>query len=339
MPNKNDSILIIVTLIFILFAIGSSHFELFFNQLVSIAKADKITVKTEVLKDNHVTYSHHLSKQALNQHTHIAHSPKIHPQSLDETPKVQCQRPEKLGYTNQYFQLKTNYRDESNEFTYELKKKLNATFKHIERSLHINFKRTISIDMFFKRSREDYEDFAVKYGRSPYGNQGMFLYPENISIVEVKNYKQGIKTSIHEAIHTLNYAYWGPSLRFFNEGMAEYYKEISVNGEIPPFDFTWLQHMYLPEQISTILSLDTDWHGDRTVELYQLSKAFFYFLMTNEEGKKVVWEILKREKEDPCTVLSDENILEVLRDFFPNHDQEFDYWFKDGLNDFLSSKS
>jgi len=335
MPNKTDSILIIAAIITFLFAVANSHFETFFNHFISDSKVEQ----TELVKDPHISNSHKLPKQPHNQHSDIVYSPKEFTQRIDELPKIQCQRPEKLGFSNQYFTLKTNYRNESNEFTTELKKKLNATFKHIETSLSINFKQTISLTMFFQMSREDYENFALKYGRSPYGNQGMFLSPENISIVEVKNYKQGIKTSIHEAVHTLNYAYWGRSLRFFNEGMAEYYKEISINGEIPPFDFSWLQHLYLPEQISTILSMDTDWHGDRTIELYQLSKAFFYFLMSREEGRKVVWEILKREKEDLCSELSDDNILQMLRDNFPNHDQAFDYWFEDGVNAFLDSKA
>ena len=335
MSNKSDSILIIAVIITILFAVGSGHFEMLFEHFIPGSKVEQ----TEPLNEPDVTYVHQSIKQAPNQPSAIEHYPKKLTPSLDELPKVQCQRPEKLGFSNQYFKLKTNYRNEPNEFTSELKKKLNATFKHIERSLNINFKQTISLTMFYQRSREDYENFVLKYGRSPYGNQGMFLSPENISIVEVKNYKQGIKTSIHEAVHTLNYAYWGHSQRFFNEGMAEYYKEISVNGEIPPFDFSWLQHLYLPEQISTILTLDTDWHGDRTIELYQLSKAFFYFLMSREEGRKVVWEILKREIEDPCSELPDDTIIQILIDNFSNHDQAFDYWFEDGVNAFINSKA
>ena len=120
--------------------------------------------------------------------------------------------------------------------------------------------------------------------------------------------------------------------------MAEYFEKISISGEFQPFDFSGLQDQKYPMEIENLLFSETDWHGNNTHKLYQNSNALFYFLMSNGKGRNLIWEIMQLEQKDSCTVLTESMVLEMLFEMYPNHQQEFDYWFKDGLALFLQNK-
>jgi hypothetical protein len=339
MTKKIYYLLIAVILITLTFTVGERYIDLVVNTLLPNINDDNTTKALNLSKKQQVKSAAQLHMPDVNQPHQDIDSFQINRPSSVEPPNVQCKRPEKLVLTNQYFQLNTNLNTKSDSFTLELKKKLNTAFQHIERSLNTELNQTVLLTMLFSSTRADYEDLARKYRREPEGTQGMYISYHNVSLIDVKNYEQGIKVGVHEAIHALNYTYFGYTLRFINEGMAEYYQAISENGDIQLFDFTWLKHRQYPEQISTILFSKTDWHGVKTHELYQQSKALFYFLMSNESGRQVLRAILTKEMEDPCTVLSEDDIEQLLFEVYPNHQQEFDYWFEDGLNNFINTKA
>ncbi len=339
MTKKIYYLLIAVIIITLTFTVGERYIDLVVNTLLPNIKDENTAELLVPAKNQQVKSAAQSHMPDVNQTHQDIDSFQVNRPSSVEPPNVQCKRPEKLVLTNQYFQLNTNLNAKSDSFTLELKKKLNTAFQHIERSLNTELNQTVLLTMLFSSTRADYEDLARKYRREPEGTQGMYISYHNVSLIDVKNYEQGIKVGVHEAIHALNYTYFGYTLRFINEGMAEYYQAISENGDIQLFDFTWLKHRQYPEQISTILFSKTDWHGVKTHELYQQSKALFYFLMSNENGRQVLWAILAKEMEDPCTVLSEDDIEQLLFEVYPNHQQEFDYWFEEGLNNFLNTKA
>jgi len=230
-----------------------------------------------------------------------------------------------------YFELLTNLDDKSGDFTSELKQKLLFVFQKIENDFDFNLTRKLDLNIVYRSNPADYNDFILHLGRSAEGSAGVYLFPEHISVVAFTSYEQAIKTSIHEAIHAFNRSYWGESLRFFNEGMAEYFENIFIDGEIAPFDFSGLQDQKYPMEIENLLFSETDWHGDNNHKLYLNSNALFHFLMSHQEGRNLIWEIMKLEKEEPCSPLSEDKVIEILFEMYPNHQQAFDYWFTDGL--------
>lgn len=234
-----------------------------------------------------------------------------------------------------YYTLVTNLNNKASPFIHELNHKLSLAFQHIENSLNINLYKNIQLTMVFKMNNADYENYVMQHGRSVGGHQGLYLFPEHIAIINATEHSLAIKIALHEAVHAFNQSYWGYSLRFLNEGMAQYFENITINGTIPPFNFSALAHQQYPMQISTLLFSDTDWHSDHTNTLYLNSKALFYFLMSNFKGRQVIKKVMLLEKEMPCSTLSKSTFEEVLFDIFPNHQQAFDYWFSDGVSKFL----
>jgi len=312
------------------------YLELTFNKLTTIAQPiekEQTPVKKSAVSLNST------SQYKLDEIEKLSAQPSKKNQSFNSVQIHKCPRPPLLNtQTKTYFVLNTNLGKGYEEFLHELTQKLNAAFKYIENHIGISLNRAITLNIVFQTTREDYENYLVEQGASPEGNQGIYLASKNLSIVELKNNKQGIKTAIHEAIHAFNNAYWGNSLRFFNEGMAEHLESISIKGEVDHFNFTWIKHQQYGMQISTLLFSNVDWHGDNRYNLYQNSKALFHFLMSNIQGRKVIWEIMKREMKEPCNTLPNDTIEEILFEVFPNHQQAFDYWFMKELDHFLSKE-
>jgi len=44
----------------------------------------------------------------------------------------------------------------------------------------------------FQTTQEDYEDYVTGLGLSPEGNQDMYVYPDNVAVIEYKNHQQFI---------------------------------------------------------------------------------------------------------------------------------------------------
>ncbi len=353
MSHKKNTLLIIIIIIACL-TYGRKLYgyaEQTFNKLTSISSLSEPlrTATFEGRKERKENYNH----QIKNQFPKVINHPRQDSHQLKTIEKNSCPRPTLFDITTEnqayikadglggyrtlkkYYHLKTNLGENSKGFLNELNAKLNSTFQHIESQLRITLNQAITLNLVFQTTRADYENYLLKLGISPEGNQGIYLSPDNLSIVEIQTYEQGVKTAIHEAVHAFNNAYWGSSLRFFNEGMAEYLESITTTGSIPPFDFSWLTHQHYPKQISTLLFSEVDWHGNQRHELYQNSKALFHFLMSHESGRKVIWAIMQNEMEEPCTTLPKEVIEKILFDIFPNHQQDFDYWFINGRDDFV----
>lgn len=347
MHFKTILLLLALAILSIVFTVGheiNDYIEFTFNRAELSAKPVK-----SVSADKHnaqIAKSYQRQVTPPNKNTNTSQPKQVH-QKIKSTPKYSCARPslEKMTTVKRtyfqengqqhtkvikkYYELNTNLGEGYEAFLVELKTKLDGAFQKVETTLGITLNKTITLNMVFQTTRIDYEDYVSSQGRSAVGNQGIYIPSKNLSIVEIKNYNQGVGTAIHEAIHAFSYAYWGDSVTFFSEGIAEYLESITLNGSIPPFDFLPIKHQQEPLRVSTLLFSEADWHGDRNNELYQNSKALFYFLMSNRQGRKVILKIMQLEMEEPCTTLSIGVIEEVLLDTYLNHEQEFLYWFSD----------
>lgn len=336
MPNKIKILLITlcitITVLFVSFFSG----HLIFNDFQQLKRSFNTAIfPTEQRSSPPI-------KKSVNQLENIKSVNEISITPKKESVIATCTRPPLIdtrlphAMTQKHYQLETNLGHGYEDFLSEFQGKLNKAFQHIEHNLGLTLRYGTQLNLVYQTTEEDFNNAITMQNRVPSGYQGVYLFPEHLSLVYLQNHKQGIKTSIHEAMHAFNQSYWGNSLRFFNEGMAEYYANITIDGVIPPFDFTWIQHQQYPKQVSTLLFTNTDWHGDTRYEQYQNSKALFYFLMSRVQGKKVIVEIMKKEMEDPCHALPNSTIEALLFELYPNHQQAFDYWFRDGLSAFLN---
>lgn len=325
---------LICVLLFIIFFFTSINSGAVFDLL------DKLTSSTEALQSTpEKTYSVSVNQNSYSiRNLYYEEQAQKDAQTINaplSPKKMNCLRPDEVSHNNGYFKLDTNLDANSHKFVSELDKKVNTTFSNLEQTLEVKFEHTIPLDIYFKVTKEDYDNFVLEHGASPKGTQGKYLNWHNISIVHFINYEQGIRVAVHEAVHALNYYYWGITQRFFNEGIAQYYENISENGHIPPFDFYWFTEPQYPLMVTNLLFSKMDWHGSTEYELYQQSSALIYFLMNNEQGKRVIWRILELEGEDPCSSLSNDEIEDVFREEYENYQQEFDNWFKEGIYEYL----
>lgn len=324
MPYKKTFLLFLLAVVFVLFNINSllsgalkSSSNNTLNELV------QYTPKTTV----EVTHPHNI-----NEDNTFIYSNKIQTTRECFAPLLPQNATKQAGH---FYQLKTNLNQESKGFIKELNQKLYLIFNDIEASFNIQLTRAVNLNLIYLPSQEIYENYLMGLGRSVTGSIGVYLYPEHISVIQSTNAKQVMISSLHESIHAFNQSYWGKTLRFFNEGMAEYYENISMDAKFEAFDFSGLTDQSLPLAIDVLLFSETDWHGANKSRLYHNSNALFHFLMSTQQGRTVIWVIMKLEAKDSCSTLSEHQVLNVLFELYPNHQQEFDYWFKEGLFNFL----
>ena len=357
MSYKKRALLVIATIVIIILIFSHKlygYFELTFDKLAAVYQSSP-HLSSPVTPNKKESNDHSLTNIAADQNSQ-SFSASSSPHKANKVTVNRCRIPELVNITTQrqkytkndgsidyrvsknYYQLETNLGKGYEPFLEELNLKLNAAFQHIENRLDIRLNKKIKLQIVFLTSRTEFENYLNALGAPPRGYQGMYQSYNNLAVVEFVNHKQAINAAIHEAIHAFNYAYFGYSLRFLNEGMAQYLSAISSNGSIATFNFSWLKHQRYPHQISTLLFSELDWHGNNNHELYQNSNALFHFLMTNAQGRALVQQILKLEMKEPCSVLTQGVIEELLFEHFPNHQQEFDYWFENSLNSFLSEE-
>lgn len=337
---SNIKTFLIITVLLLFITSGQSFFK-YFNKtqshFISILNTNEVVLNKHSSelqkKENHLKANNSLAIKPTTQDIHEEYQQQI------TTPKTRyhCARPTVNFYkTKKYYTLKTNLGKGYEKFLTELKTKLNKAFQRIEKQLNITLNGTVNLNISFQTSRADYEDLVREYGKDPTGNIGIYIGYYQQSIVQLLNHEEGMRIAIHEAIHAFNHAYWGDTLRFLNEGMAEYYEGITSEGTIPRFDFQWIAQQDNPMQVDVLLYSDHDWHNDHHTELYQNSKALFHFLMSQHKGKKVLWQLLKEEKKEPCTTLENNTIVDIIQLNYLNYETDFDDWFRDGRDRYLN---
>lgn len=346
MSNTNKFLVtfIILVLAFVFIrSISSDETQGLLNKLNATNEVLKQSINNNVSK----TKAPELEKVYIEQFpTQLSPKPKIETCSAPLLSAVTLHQKTTVGVDDasntesvkKYYELNTNLNKQNDNFSTELNQKLFHVFRTIENSFSINLKKKVNLNLVYQSNRTDYENYLVKLQRSAGRSIGKYLYPEHISVIEIRNYEQAMQTSVHEAIHAFNQSYWGYTLRFFNEGLAEYFENMTIDGKLAAFNFSGLREQAFPMEIDVLLFSDTDWHGNTQHKLYQNSNALIHFLMSNQQGRKVIWEIMKLEKEDTCSVLPKGTIVDMLFEIYPNHQQDFDYWFQDGLALFLQNE-
>ena len=246
---------------------------------------------------------------------------------------------------------------EINETTYRISKYL--TLKIISGELPDNFKenlgqkiqvllylykkwfglylhKKLEVNLVILPSLESYKDFIEELDiKSPY-SQGLFWAKNNYAFVAFRNEKQLNRTSLHEVIHSLNFSFVGIQSRWLNEGLAQSYKmhgystknsdsnvNLNINkssNNIDPLDY------------SILINSEEQWGegGDEEREqLYLSSRLFVDYLLTSENGIKIVKDLLKEESENPCSKLSDDTYLQRVNENEYNLQTSFDEWLEE----------
>ncbi|QFU22852.1 DUF1570 domain-containing protein [Shewanella eurypsychrophilus] len=171
----------------------------------------------------------------------------------------------------------------------------------------------VKVNLTLAKSKSSYNRLQAKYAPKLGPSQGFYVARQNMAVVHHKNDKQAHQTSVHEAVHVLNAGLFGPTPRWFNEGMAEYFESIEMSGfvaKIPARD--WKRTLAGKKlSVNALLSAKRQtWAGSQQTSLYAQSHSLIHFLMSSKQGKQTITKLLAHmvqtrcEASDPKSVLS-----------------------------------
>ncbi|QUN04798.1 hypothetical protein KDN34_11110 [Shewanella yunxiaonensis] len=150
----------------------------------------------------------------------------------------------------------------------------------------------VRVDVTLIQSKAVYDDIFMRYYTLNVNSQGFYSHRDNLAVVWYRTDTQGFATAVHESVHVMNAAQFGITPRWFNEGMAEYFENMDLDGfnvTIQPGDWSLVRHSPM-QLINLFNATDGDWAQNQTL-FYQYSHALMYFLMSQSEGKNALKDL------------------------------------------------
>jgi len=161
----------------------------------------------------------------------------------------------------------------------------------------------VSVDLTLATTKSSYQSLQSKYAPGLGPSQGFYVAKYNMAAVWHRSDEQAYQTSVHESVHVINAALFGPTPRWFNEGLAEYFEGIRMSGyaaKIPPREW---KRVFSGKSVSldTLFSAKQDnWSGSQQTLLYSQSHSLIHFLMSTPKGKITMKSLLNHLVETRC---------------------------------------
>ena len=218
----------------------------------------------------------------------------------------------------------------NNEGSLELKNKINASVtnakqffekivpKSLIKPVKINFR------LFSEESEYDYYRKRMAPKLSP--SIGFYTSKNNESVVMMHSEEQGIKTSVHEAMHSINRHWFGKMSRWINEGIAEYAETDQSNLPRGSNREYRIKHEQLLPLSTLLQAEEIEWRNQST-NMYTTSYAFIAYLM--EENTPVLSRLLLAESVNGCNTLKLQDVERISGFRLPHLQNEFNVWVND----------
>ncbi|MPY23821.1 DUF1570 domain-containing protein [Shewanella sp. YLB-07] len=170
----------------------------------------------------------------------------------------------------------------------------------------------VKVNLTLAKSKASYNNLQAKYAPNLGPSQGFYVARQNMAVVHHKNDRQAHQTSVHESVHVLNAGLFGPTPRWFNEGMAEYFESIEMSGfsaKIPVRDW---KRTLTGKQLSLNALLNSKrqiWAGSQQSSMYAQSHSLIHFLMSSKQGKQTITALLAHMVQTRCETSNPKSIL------------------------------
>ena len=204
------------------------------------------------------------------------------------------------------------------DFRNQLEVRIRKSYTVLAQLLPIETIRASDVNLWVFASNTRYESFKQQHAPGLSGTStGFHSSRKNIAAVWHRSDEQLMRTAIHEAAHVNNWAMLGRTPTWLNEGLAEYLERMKVYGqavEIEP-NKGWLRTLKKkPLGLPAVLrSSYQDWSGTDRSSLYAHSWAFVYFLLGEDDTRKLLKGYLAATAAQPC----------VTNDFIEHSDANF----------------
>lgn len=246
-----------------------------------------------------------------------------------------------------YFTLSVAYydgqiHDINNSFTEHLSSALNRVYLTYETWFGKAFLQKANIQLIIAASDNDYltllEERDIGHLSSLTG--GVYIPTYNIAFVnrarrgnEFDDFRT-MRVAIHESVHAINFALFGFTSRWINEGLAEFFESYIDPDKTPdPINTkTWIRRAageYVPAPLDKLIYSSTDWIQDQDSVhyLYASSWSYIHFLQQSTQGRQVLADLLSVESSSPCSIQEPSLAITTIEEQIPDIYFDYNTWF------------
>ena len=219
-------------------------------------------------------------------------------------------------------------------FQQQLEQRLLNLFRVYRALLGREHLRRVALNLRLFADRERYEQYILAQGAADVDSQGVYFGRLISGAIHVRYPRQGLRTTVHEAVHAINHALIGATPRWLNEGLAEYLETIDGAAASPGVGLngSWLNRdntfRYEFFDFSTLINSESYWlpgTEERRV-LYGNSWHWIHFLMDAPHRVELLSGLLKAELAAPCTPMDGSSYYQHLTAGAPNIEIDFLNW-------------
>jgi len=216
-----------------------------------------------------------------------------------------------------FFDLTVSVPSSKVDLKNQIESKLYAVFRAYSELLGIQNVKRVKLDIVILPSKKEYDRARGPFKVSS-NTRGFYTHKLKKAFVLYRGDKSTIQTAVHEAVHAINHSLLGKTNRWLNEGLAEYFEKLETTMHYAEVgaNSDWTKRGYLTGK--TLMPASTIGHSNIWKEhevplMYSSSWAYVHFLMMSDHSRIAFGELLKRESQDKCNLLTLSEVNEVLK--------------------------
>ncbi len=192
------------------------------------------------------------------------------------------------------------------------------------KDLSLDHLRQVSLKVRIIETQEDFQAYRQRIAPQLNTNTGFYSSEYNEAVVFQGTNPDRMHGVIrHEATHVIVAGLYGYTPVWFNEGLAEYFEHMEVQGQMRTVSpvFRHLEILRAGQQNGALMDLrdfmqlnPQQWYQQKIDEKYALAWSLIYFLLSDEQGVLVLKETMNQLAKHYCWKFSS---VEYLEQFYP----------------------
>lgn len=213
----------------------------------------------------------------------------------------------------------------------------------LSNQLKVSQLRQVDLNVNVFDNKNNFKQFHRKVAPSLVSDNIAGFYSPSLNLVAImrqRNDDSTFATARHEATHVIIAGLFGNIPTWFTEGMAEYFEQMSISGQlktIAPNSY-WLNLLRRQQRSRHLMSLNEyfqydrkSWRAKDQDTMYATAWSLIYFLMDSKNGQILLQQYMNELISDRCqTINSKAFFAKNYRGGLQKLDQDWQRWLARG---------
>ncbi len=193
-------------------------------------------------------------------------------------------------------------------------------YEILAKDLSLDHLRQVVLKVRIIDTQEAFQAYRQRIAPQLKTNSGFYSSEHNEAVVfQGDNLERMYAVTRHEATHVIVAGLYGYTPTWFNEGLAEYFEYMDIQGQqrkVSPVG-SHLELLRAGINQGTLMDLKQymqlnprQWYEQKLNEKYALAWSMIYFLLSDVQGQTVVREIMNQMAKNYCSQFSSVDYLE-----------------------------